>query len=100
MQQLVQHRRQIVEAARDQAEAQLVVDVGGDRRLLGEQLGDDAVALLAAPGELDDRVAGGADLLDHLDHLGLDEAEHLVVGDRQLEEQLAAGEVVHDVHRP
>jgi len=96
--QLAQHEHQLLLGVRDHAEAELVVDVGGDRLLLGQELGDQAVGVLTAPLELDDGAADGLDLLDGPQRLLLDEVEDLVVGDGELGQELAAGEVVHDVH--
>jgi hypothetical protein len=93
-----QRRHQVGLGRHDQPEPQLVVDVGGQGRALGQELGDLRVARLAAPLELGDRAAGGAQLLDDAQHLQLDLAEDRVVGDRQAEQRLAPGQVIDDVH--
>ena len=54
--------------------------------------------MLAAPLELDHRAADRLQLLDGTQHLLLDQVEDLIVGDRELGQQLAACEVMHDVH--
>ena len=54
--------------------------------------------MLAAPLELDHRAADRLELLDGAQDLLLDQVEDLVVGDRQLGQQLAPREVMHDVH--
>ena len=54
--------------------------------------------MLAAPLELDHRAADRLDLLDGAQDLLLDQVEDLVVGDGQLGQQLAARQVMHDVH--
>ena len=96
--QLAHHEDQLLFGVGDHAEAQLVVDVGRDRLLLGQQLRDQAVGVLAAPLELDHRAADRLDLLDGAQHLLLDQVEDLVVGDGQLGQQLAPRQVMHDVH--
>src|SRR5579859_7488441 len=58
LRQILKDGKDVVPAASDDAEAQLVEDLGGDRLLLRKELGDERVLVLSATDELDHREAG------------------------------------------
>ena len=84
--------------ARHDAEAELVVDLRGDRLLLREELRVERVLVLPPADELGDREAVREHAPDDAVDLLLDDVEDLLVGEREHEEELASLEVMDDVH--
>ena len=85
--------------ARDDAEAQLVVDRGRDGVLLREELRVERVLVLSPADELRDGKARREHAADDAVDLLLDQVEDLLVGQGEHEEQLAPVQVMDDVHR-
>ena len=72
--------------------------MGRDVVALGEELGDQAVLLFAAPLELDDLATRALHLLDRAQNLVLDELKDLIRADGQPGRQLATGQMMKHVH--
>ena len=99
LRQIEKHRQDLVGAARDDAEAELVVDRRRRRVGLGQELGVERVLVLPPADELGDGEARREHPADDPVDLLLDQVEHVLVGHRDGEEKLASIEVMDDVHR-
>ncbi len=96
--QLAQDENDFLFGMGDHAETQLVVDVRRDVVAFGEQLGDEAVRLLATPLELHDVAARTLHFLDGAQDLVFDRAEDLITAHREAVDQLAARQVLQHMH--
>ena len=96
--QLAQDENDLILGMRDHTKAQLVVDIRRDVVAFGQQLGDEAVRLLATPLELHDGAARALHFLDGAQDFVLDRAKNLVSTHRQASDDLAARQVLQHVH--